>query len=275
MAKLKKNLSLNLNKIVKMKIKLFLALIIAILSLNFKAHAAGDAATAALKPQQISWQFDGLFGKFDYRSIQRGFQVYREVCSSCHSLKLASYRNLQQVGFSEDEVKQIAAEYLVKDGPDDNGEIFLRPGLPSDRFVSPYANENAARLANGGAYPPDLSLIVKARMDGANYLYSLLTGYEKAPDDFNLTEGKYYNPYFEGRQIAMPSPIGDDELVEYQDGLLATKEQMTYDVVNFLQFVAEPEMEQRKSIGIKTLIFLAILIVLFALAKRQVWKSVK
>ncbi|MFT6332070.1 MAG: ubiquinol-cytochrome c reductase cytochrome c1 subunit [Lentimonas sp.] len=247
------------------------------LILNFEvsaALAAGQSANSATHPKQLKWQFDGFFGSFDRQSIQRGYQVYKEVCSSCHAMKLLSYRNLGQVGFTEDEVKQISAEYLVLDGPDDDGEMFERSGLPSDRFVSPFPNEQAARSANGGAYPPDLSLMVKARSDGANYIYSLLTGFDDAPEHFELTEGRYYNSYFEGRQIAMPPQL-DDDLVEYQDGTFATKEQLAVDVVNFLQFAAEPETEHRKRMGVRVLIFLAIMTILFAIAKRLVWKQIK
>lgn len=234
-----------------------------------------ESATSAMHPKQLKWEFDGFFGRFDRASAQRGYQVYREVCSACHSLKLASYRNLADIGFSEDEIKQIASEVLVVDGPNDEGDMFERAGLPSDRFVSPFANEQAARSANGGAFPPDLSLIVKARHDGANYVYSLLTGYQDAPHDFEMAEGKQYNPYFEGRQISMPQPLSDDGQVDYRDGTFATKEQMAIDVVNFLQFVAEPETEKRKKMGIRTMLFLGILFVILLAAKKAVWKQVK
>jgi ubiquinol-cytochrome c reductase cytochrome c1 subunit len=153
--------------------------------------------------------------------------------------------------------------------------MFDRPALPSDKFVGPYANENAARSANGGALPPDLSLIVKARHDGPNYIYSLLNGYEDAPDGFAMTQGKNYNPYFEGRQISMPVPIADDGQVEYKDGTYATKEQMTIDVVNFLQWASEPEMEHRKKMGVRTVVFLAILLIILLAAKKAVWKNIK
>jgi ubiquinol-cytochrome c reductase cytochrome c1 subunit len=255
-----------------MKMKKLFLILCTIPSLAF---ASGDSATSAIHPKQMKWEFDGFFGRFDRASAQRGYQVYREVCSACHSLKLASYRNLADIGFSEDEIKQIASEALVVDGPNDEGDMFERAGLPSDRFVSPYPNEQAARSANGGAYPPDLSLIVKARGDGANYVYSLLTGYADAPEGFEMAEGKQYNPYFEGRQISMPQPLGDDGQVDYRDGTFATKEQMAIDVVNFLQFVAEPETEKRKKMGIRTMLFLGILFVILLVAKKAVWKQVK
>ncbi len=236
---------------------------------------ASESPTSALHPKQIKWEFDGYFGSFDKQSIQRGFQIYKEVCSSCHSLKLLSYRNLQDAGFSEAEVKQIASEYNVTDGPNDDGDMFERPALPSDKFVLPFPNDQAARAANGGALPPDLSLIIKARHDGANYVYSILTGFANAPEDFHLAEGKFYNPYFEGRQISMPPPLADDGTVEYKDGTVATKEQMAMDIVNFLQFAAEPEMEARKKMGVRTIIFLAILTIIFMIAKKIIWKKVK
>ena len=233
------------------------------------------SSTEALHPKKLDWEFEGFFGRFDKQSIQRGYKVYKEVCSTCHAMKLVAYRNLQNIGFSENEVKQIASEYMVNDGPNDDGEMFDRPALPSDYFVSPFTNEQAARAANGGALPPDLSLIIKARHEGANYVYSLLTGFEDAPEEFKINEGKYYNLYFAGRQISMPPPLADDGAVEYQDGTVATKEQMAIDVVNFLQFAAEPETESRKQMGVKAMVFLAIMTLLFAIAKKLVWRQVK
>lgn len=257
--------------------KLFLILLFlpSFVLANESHNAADPLSTSALHPKQMHWEFDSIFGRFDRASIQRGFQVYKEVCAACHGLKLVSYRNLQEIGFSEDEVKQIASEYSVTDGPNDDGDMFDRPALPSDKFVSPYANEQAARSVNGGAFPPDLSLIVKARHDGPNYVYSLITGFTDAPDEFHMNEGKNYNPYFEGRQISMPSPITDDAQVDYKDGTYATKEQMTIDVVNFLQWAAEPETEHRKKMGVRTMIFLAILLAILIAAKKAVWKNVK
>jgi len=258
--------------------KIFLVLV-AFLNANFalanSSHDGGALSTTALHPKELKWEFDGFFGRFDRASIQRGYQVYKEVCSSCHSLKRVAYRNLGEIGFSEAEIKQIAAEYSVTDGPNEDGDMFDRPALPSDKFVSPYANENAARAANGGALPPDLSLIIKARHDGANYVYSLLNGYQDAPDEFAMAQGKNYNPYFEGRQISMPQPLGDDGQVEYKDGTFASKEQMSIDVVNFLQWASEPEMEHRKKMGVRTVIFLGLLLVILIAAKKAVWKNVK
>lgn len=228
------------------------------------------AASDQMEPKQVVWNFDGVTGSFDKQSIQRGFQVYKEVCAACHSLRLVAYRNLQQVGFSEAEVKAIAAEKSVMDGPNDAGEMFERPALPSDKFVSPYANDKAAKAANNGALPPDLSLMVKARHDGANYVYSLLTGYQTAPADVTLSEGLSYNPYFPGGQIAMAPPLSDGA-VSYSDGTTASVDQMSKDVVNFLQWAAEPEMEHRKEMGIKVLLFLVVFTVLFYLAKKRIW----
>lgn len=234
------------------------------------AQAAGDQK----HPKQVDWQFDGMFGTVDRASAQRGFQVYKEVCAACHGLDHVAYRNLMDLGFSEGEVKTIAAGYSVQDGPNDEGDMFERPALPSDRFVNPYANEKAARATNGGAFPPDLSLIVKARHDGGNYLYSLLTGYEDAPEGHAISAGQYYNPYFPGGNIAMPPPLMND-LITYQDGTNASTEQMAKDVTNFLQWAAEPEMEQRKRMGIKVLVFLAIMTVMFYIAKQRIWSDVK
>jgi ubiquinol-cytochrome c reductase cytochrome c1 subunit len=257
------------------KIILICLLLFSNLALANNSENNNELATTALHPKKMKWEFEGIFGRFDRASIQRGYQVYREVCSACHAMKQVSFRNLAQIGFNENEIKQIASEYLVSDGPNDEGEMFERAGLPSDKFVSPYANEQSARSANGGAYPPDLSLIIKARHDGANYVYSLLTGYKEAPDGFNLASGKNYNQYFEGRQISMPPPILEDQQVDYKDGTYATKEQMIVDVVNFLHFSAEMEMENRKKMGIRTMIFLVILLVILVMAKRAIWQKVK
>jgi len=259
---------------------LLFLLLLSPLSGSILANSSPDSSpeklpTSALHPKKLKWEFDGFFGRFDQASVQRGYQIYKEVCSACHGMKLLSYRNLQDIGFSEKEVKQIASEYLVVDGPNDEGEMFERSGLPSDKFAGPYANEQAARAANGGAYPPDLSLIVKARHDGPNYVYSLLTGYEDAPDEFELASGKNYNPYFEGRQISMPAPLTEDGQIDYKDGTYATKEQMAIDVVNFLQFAAEPETENRKKMGVRTLTFLIILLSMLVYVKRIIWKKVK
>lgn len=236
------------------------------------ASYASSAGGVPLIKQE--WPFEGFTGHVDKRSAQRGFQVYKEVCASCHSLSGISYRNLLDLGFSEAEVKTIAAEHTVVDGPNDDGDMFERNGKMSDYFVPPFANENAARASNGGAYPPDLTLIVKARPDGANYLYSLLNGYANPPSEFKMAGGMNYNLFFPGHQIAMPQPLSNDQ-VTYQDGTIATVQQMSRDLVNFLQWTAEPEMESRKKMGIKTLLFLAIATIFFFIAKKRVWADVK
>jgi ubiquinol-cytochrome c reductase cytochrome c1 subunit len=232
------------------------------------------ASTDEITLKKNIWPFDGAFGTVDRNAAQRGFQVYKEVCASCHALKHNAYRNLTDIGFSEDEVKAIAAEATIIDGPNADGDMFERPGRPSDKFARPFANDNAARAANGGALPPNLSLIVKSRPDGANYLYSLLTGYKEAPADFQLESGMNYNEYFPGHQIAMAAPLSEGA-VSYQDGTEATVDQMARDVTIFLQWAAEPEMEQRKRTGIKVFAYLIIFTVLFYFAKNRIWARVK
>jgi ubiquinol-cytochrome c reductase cytochrome c1 subunit len=258
----------NINKVnwIKNMKKIFIILML----LSGSAFANSDVE----HPKQLQWPFDGAFGTVDRQAAQRGFQVYKEVCASCHALKRNSYRDLMALGFSEEEVKAIAAEATVKDGPNDAGDMFDRPARISDKFAAPFANDNAARASNGGALPPDLSLIIKARPDGANYVHSLLTGYAEAPADFKLGEGMNYNPYFPGHQIAMAPPLSDGR-VTYQDGTEATAEQMSRDVVTFLQWAAEPEMEARKHMGIKVFGYLIVFTVLFYLAKKRIWKNVK
>jgi ubiquinol-cytochrome c reductase cytochrome c1 subunit len=234
-----------------------------------------DAASASedvKQPIQKQWQFDGALGYVDKPSAQRGFQVYKEVCAACHGLKRIAFRNLVDLGFSEAEVKSLAASYQVKDGPNDEGEMFERAGRPSDRLLSPYENEQQARSLNNGAYPPDMSLIFKARPDGGNYIYSLLSGYEPAPEGVELLEGQYYNPYMAGGKIAMPAPLTDGQ-VTYQDGTEASVAQMSVDVVNFLQWASEPEMQQRKTMGFKVMGFLAVMTLVFYIAKRRIWKD--
>ena len=248
--------------------------ILLLFSLIFVASGAVIANSDNLAPKEIKWSFDGMFGTFDRTSIQRGFQVYKEVCSACHSLHLVAFRNLTEIGFSEAEAKEIAKNYNIPDGPNDSGEMFERPGILSDRFYGPYANEKAARASNNGAYPPDLSLIVRARENGANYIHSLLTGFNQTPPKgMIIQDGMYYNPYFPGMQIAMASPLTDG-IVTYTDGTKASVDQMSRDVVNFLQWTADPKMEKRKSLGIKVLLFLAIFTGLFYVAKKRSWSNV-
>ena len=238
------------------------------------ALAAGSAAAAvAPKASAQDWSFDGIFGTYDRGEIRRGLQVYNEVCASCHSLRLVAYRNLRDVGFGVDEVKAIAANFEVTDGPNDDGDMFTRPARPADRFASPFENDQAARAANNGALPPDLSVITKARKGGADYIYALLSGYlEEPPAGFTLSDGMYYNKYFPGHQIAMSPPLGD-EAVEYADGTKATTAQMSKDVSTFLVWAAEPEMEERKRLGIKVMLFLIVLTAMLYALKRKIWSD--
>ena len=220
------------------------------------------------------WPFDGFFGRFDQSSLQRGFQVYREVCAGCHGIRLVSYRDLSAIGYSNDDIKSIASEYEIKDGPDDEGEMYIRFAKPSDKFIGPYLNKNEARVANNGSYPPDLSLIVKARAGGADYLYNLLNGYKEMPENFNLNDGMYYNTVYPGNQIAMPQPIYD-ESVEYEDNTPASQDQIIRDVTSFLAWTAEPELDERKSIGIRVLLFLFLLTLMLYAVKRKIWRDVE
>ena len=226
---------------------------------------------------KVNWSFKNFFGKFDRASLQRGYQVYNEVCSSCHSAKYLSYRNLAEKGgpeFSEAEAKAIASNFEVIDGPDSTGEMFTRPARLSDKFVMPYANEEEAKFANGGAYPPDMSVLVKARKGGANYIYSLLLGYEDPPADVKLEDGVYYNKYMYGNKIKMSAPLSDD-LIEYSDGTKATTEQMSKDVVNFLMWTAEPHLEQRHKLGFRAIIYLIIISVLVYFCMKKIWSRVE
>ncbi len=235
------------------------------------AQAAGGGAEL----KDVDWSFSGPFGSFDKDALRRGLQVYSEVCASCHSLKFVAYRNLGDAGgpeLSEAEVKAIAAEYEVTDGPDSEGDMFERPAEPKDKFVSPFENEQAARASNNGAYPPDLSLMTKARKNGPNHVYSILTGYQDAPEGVTVGEGMNYNPYFSGGQIAMAQPLFEDQ-VEYEDGTPATVEQMSKDVVEFLHWAAEPKLEERKRLGLKVMIFLIVFAGLLYATKKRVWED--
>jgi ubiquinol-cytochrome c reductase cytochrome c1 subunit len=241
-------------------------------ALVIAASGLGHAALAAeeVEPIEMSWPHEGFFGTFDRSASQRGFQVYREVCSACHGLSYVAFRNLMDLGFSEDQVRALAAEYTVTDGPDENGEMFERPARPADPIPPPYPNEQAARAANGGALPPDLSLITKARADGSDYVYSILVGYEEPPADVEAREGMYYNAYFPGHWIAMPPPL-EDGLVAYADGTEATVPQMAADVTNFLTWAAEPTLERRKQTGLKAMLFLIVFTGLCYATMRKVW----
>lgn len=227
-------------------------------------------AAEEIKAMQRTWTFDGVLGKFDKQQLQRGFQVYKEVCASCHSMQYLAFRNLQDIGYSEDQVKVIAAEYQVQDGPDENGDMFDRPARGSDHFPKPFANAQLARASNGGALPPDLSLMTKAREDGPNYVFSLMMGYTEPPKGFELMPGMSYNTYFPGHQIGMPQQITDDR-VTYADGTKATAEQISADVTAFLHWAAEPKLEVRHATGIRVVLFAFLFTVLAFLYKRRLW----
>ena len=225
------------------------------------------------EPLDIDWSFQGIFGTFDRASLQRGYQVYQEVCAGCHSMEHLSYRNLYEKGgpeFSKQEAKAIAAQFEIEDGPDAEGEMFFRPGRLSDKFAKPYSNVQAAKASNGGAYPPDMSVLVKARKNGANYIYSLLVGYEDAPAGFEIEEGVYYNKYMAGNKIKMAAPLSDG-IIEYTDGTESTTSQMAKDVVAFLVWAGEPHLEARHKTGFKAIIYLIILLILVYLSKKKVW----
>ena len=222
---------------------------------------------------KVKWSFGGPFGTYDRAALQRGYQVYKEVCSTCHSLRLVFYRDLRAIGLSEAQVRAVAAESQISGSTDDAGQPIDRPALPSDRFRSPFANEKAARAANGGALPPDLSLMEKAREGGADYIHALLNGYKDAPEGVKVADGQYYNIYFPGHFLAMPPPLRDDQ-VTYADGTKATVDQMSADVAQFLTWTANPEMEARKQMGIKAVLFLTLLTGLTYAVKKKVWKAV-
>ncbi len=226
---------------------------------------------------KTDWTFKGLFGKFDRASLQRGYQVYTEVCAACHSMKYLSYRNLSEKGgpeFSVAQAKAIAASFEVTDGPNADGEMFQRPGKLSDKFVMPYENVKAAEAANGGAYPPDMSVLVKARGGGVDYIYSLLQGYEEAPSGMILDEGVHYNKYMYGNKIKMSAPLSDG-IIEYSDGTNPSVEQMSKDVTTFLMWAAEPSLEARHQMGFKAIVYLIILTILVYFSMKRIWSRVK
>ena len=226
---------------------------------------------------ETDWSFKGLFGKFDRGALQRGYQVYTEVCASCHSMKYLSYRNLAEKGgpeFSVEQAKAIAASFEVTDGPNNDGEMFTRPGKLSDKFVMPYDNVQAAQVANGGAYPPDMSVLVKARGGGVDYIYSLLQGYEDPPAGITLDDGVYYNKFMYGNKIKMPNQLSDG-LVIYADGTDASVEQMSKDVTTFLMWSAEPHLESRHKMGFKAIIYLIILTILVYFSMKKIWSRIE
>ena len=249
-----------------------ISIIILLIGLPFKSIAAEK-----VEYLKTDWSFKGPFGKFDRAALQRGYQVYQEVCSSCHSMKYLSYRNLVEEGgpeFSVEQAKAIAASFEVKDGPNADGEMFMRPGRLSDKFVMPYENEKAAQAANGGAYPPDMTVLVKARGGGVDYIYSLLQGYEDPPAGVTLDDGVYYNKYMYGNKIKMSNQLSDG-LVEYSDGTNASVEQMAKDVTTFLMWTAEPHLETRHKMGFKAIIYLIILTVLVYFSMKRIWSRIE
>lgn len=230
----------------------------------YVAKAAGEAEPLLHR----SWSFNGVFGTYDDAAKQRGMQVFQNACQACHGLEYVAFRTLTDLGYSEDEVRAIAAQYTILDGPDDTGEMFERPGIPADKWPSPYRNKEEAAYIHGKA-PPDLSLITKARGGGADYVYSLMLGY----DEDQETDNGYWNAFYPGHIIAMPPQLYED-LVEYQDGTLATPEQMAADVSHFLMWAAEPKLEERKSIGLTFMIFCTVMMLVFYGMKRRIWKNV-
>jgi cytochrome c1 len=265
------------------------------------AQQGGHGAQEPLQIEKQDWTFGGLTGHFDKAQLRRGYMVYKNVCAACHGLRLVSYRNLGEPGgpeFNEANVAQFASEAQVTDGPNDDGEMFQRPGKPSDRFVPPYPNEKAAAAAQNGAVPPDLSVMAKARTyerhaawymepalwltdiftayqeAGPDYIVALLTGYSDPPEGMTMAPGMNYNKAFPGHQIAMPNPLSDGQ-VTYEDGTPATVENYAKDVTAFLMWTAEPKLEERKRMGLKVLVYLIILAGLVYLSKRVIWRGVE
>lgn len=245
------------------------------------------------KPEYMEWSFAGPFGHYDQAQLQRGLKVYKEVCAACHGLKRVAFRNLSDLGYSEEQIKAFAAEYEVEDGPNSDGEMFTRPAIPSDYFPSPFPNDQAAAAANNGAAPPDFSLLAKARAvergfpnfvfdvftmyqeQGPDYIHALLTGYdEQPPEGMEITEGTYYNPYFiAGKSLSMAKPI-DDGYVTYDDGSPETLDQYSKDVAAFMMWAAEPKLEDRKKTGFRVMMFMLVFGGLLYLTKRKVWSNV-
>ena len=251
----------------------FQALLIA-LAVGVGLGGAARALEEAPEPPHQQWPFEGVFGTYDTAASQRGFQVYKEVCSACHAVKHLAFRNLEEIGYTEDQVKGIAAQYQVTDGPNDEGQMFQRPARPSDPIPGPFPNDQAARAANNGALPPDLSLIAKAREGGPDYVYAILNGFKDPPTGFKVNEGMYYNQYFTGHQIKMPPPLTQTDQLKYADGTQATVPQMSHDVVSFLSWAAEPNLNDRHRIGFKVILFLIIATGVFYAAKRKIWSRI-
>jgi len=232
------------------------------------------ASDLILHPPKMPWSHNGPLSSLDHASIRRGYEVYKQVCAACHSMEYVCYRNLVNVIMTEEEAKAEAEEAEIEDGPNDEGEMFLRPGKLSDHFPSPYANEQKARLANNGALPPDLSYIVLARHGGEDYIFSLLTGYADPPAGVKLMEGQHFNPYFPGGAIGMAQALYN-EIIEYSDGTPATQSQLAKDVATFLKWAGEPEHDVRKLYGLRSLTILGALLAVFYYMKRHKWSVLK
>ncbi|UWI83021.1 cytochrome c1 [Wolbachia endosymbiont of Howardula sp.] len=253
-----------------MPMKNFLIILCLSISLCYISSDVHSEEYQLLHNKQIDWSFNGMTGFFNRKSIRRGFQVYQEVCATCHSMNKIAFRNLEDIGFSAEEIKKLAYTYQVKDGPNDIGEMFERPGMPTDYFLPPFESQESAAFNNNGVIPPDLSLIIKARHDGANYIFSLLTGYINDEQDEN---GLYFNAYFPTARLAMAPPLYDG-IIEYHPGKKKpTVENMAYDVVNFLQWAAEPELELRHKLGFKVLSYCIILTLLFFITNYKIWNK--
>ena len=243
--------------------------------ISFNSNLLAEESNITLLKNK--WTFKGMFGKFDRGELRRGYQVYNEVCSGCHSIQFLSYRNLSEEGgpeFSLEDAKNIAASFEVLDGPNDDGEMYTRPGRLSDAFVKPYPNVKAAQAANGGAYPPDMSVLVKARKGGADYIYSILLGYDEPPTNFELEDGVYYNKYMQGNKIKMPNVLSDG-IVIYADGTEATVQQMANDISSFLTWASEPSLEARHRIGFKVLLYLIILAIFVNFSMKKIWLRIE
>ncbi|MEM0899498.1 MAG: cytochrome c1 [Pseudomonadota bacterium] len=262
------------------------------LALAVGITAASAAAYPKNKPREQDWTFAGPFGKYDRAQLQRGFKVYQENCSACHGLQRVSFRNLSDLGFNDDQIKELASQYEVEDGPNEFGEMFMRPANAADQFPWIFQNREEAVSALG-AYPPDMSLLAKARHvergfptfvfdiftqyaeAGPDYIYSLLTGYKEPPEGSNIPDTLYYNPYFvAGEALAMAQPIYDDG-IEYDDGTPATMDQQARDVAAFLMWAAEPKLEQRKETGFRVMVFLIIFAAFLYMSKKQVWSRIE
>jgi ubiquinol-cytochrome c reductase cytochrome c1 subunit len=242
------------------------------LAATFALTGVAMAQEAPEPPAQV-WSFDGLFGTPDLAAAQRGFQVYAEVCSNCHAMQELHYRDLSGIGLNDAEIKAVASTFTVPQGLDDSGQPKEGPATPADQFRSPFPNEKAARAALNGALPPDLSLIINARPGHADYVYGILTGYATAPAGFTMQDGMNYNQYFPGHQIAMPQPLQDGR-VTYADGTPNTVDQMARDVVTFLYWASNPEVVERKALGIRVILFLLLLTGVTYAVKRKIWSDV-